>query len=77
MHYMKFLGLGIMVFAIGATVLFGQGNQEAAISHARESKLPTRKIGTKRLLLLKEPRNWSSATRPIWLRLCNSAPVFT
>src|SRR5436189_6428613 len=30
MHYMKFLGLGIMVFAIGATVLFGQGNQEAA-----------------------------------------------
>ena len=30
MHYMKLLGLGIMVFALGATVLFGQGNQEAA-----------------------------------------------
>src|SRR6266536_3545965 len=30
MHYMKLSGLGIMVFAMGATVLFGQGNQEAA-----------------------------------------------
>ena len=30
MHYMKLLGLGMMVFTIGATVLFGQGNQEAA-----------------------------------------------
>jgi tetratricopeptide (TPR) repeat protein len=30
MRYMKLLGLGIMVFAVGATVLFGQGNQEAA-----------------------------------------------
>src|SRR5438309_311846 len=30
MRYMKLLGLEMMVFAIGATVLFGQGNQEAA-----------------------------------------------
>jgi tetratricopeptide (TPR) repeat protein len=30
MRYMKLLGLGVMVFAIGATALFGQGNQEAA-----------------------------------------------
>ena len=30
MSYMKLLGLGIMVFAIGATLLFAQGNQEAA-----------------------------------------------
>jgi tetratricopeptide (TPR) repeat protein len=30
MHYMKLLGLEMMVLAIGATVLFGQGNQEAA-----------------------------------------------
>src|SRR2546430_6973485 len=30
MRYMKLSGLGIMVFALGATVLFGQGNQEAA-----------------------------------------------
>jgi tetratricopeptide (TPR) repeat protein len=30
MRYMKLLGLGMMVFTIGATVLFGQGNQEAA-----------------------------------------------
>jgi tetratricopeptide (TPR) repeat protein len=30
MRYMKLLGLGIMVFALGATVLFGQGTQEAA-----------------------------------------------
>ena len=30
MRYMKMLGLGIMVFTVGATVLFGQGNQEAA-----------------------------------------------
>src|SRR5438552_10759913 len=30
MRYMKFLGLGMMVFALGATVLFGQGNQEAS-----------------------------------------------
>jgi tetratricopeptide (TPR) repeat protein len=30
MRYMKWLGLEMMVFAIGATVLFGQGNQEAA-----------------------------------------------
>src|SRR5438105_12629253 len=30
MSYMKLLGLGIMVFAIGAAVVFGQGNQEAA-----------------------------------------------
>src|SRR5438045_5791178 len=30
MRYMKLSGLGIMVFAFGAAVLFGQGNQEAA-----------------------------------------------
>jgi tetratricopeptide (TPR) repeat protein len=30
MRYMKLLGLEMMVLAIGATVLFGQGNQEAA-----------------------------------------------
>src|SRR6476659_1885988 len=30
MHYIKLLGLGVMVFTIGATVLFGQGNKEAA-----------------------------------------------
>src|SRR5438132_5134960 len=30
MRYIKLLGLEMMVFAIGATVLFGQGNQEAA-----------------------------------------------
>jgi tetratricopeptide (TPR) repeat protein len=30
MRYMKLLGLEMMVFAIGAAVLFGQGNQEAA-----------------------------------------------
>ena len=30
MRYMKLLGLEMMVFAIGASVLFGQGNQEAA-----------------------------------------------
>src|SRR5207249_6502018 len=30
MRYMKLSGLGIMVFAIGAMVVFGQGNQEAA-----------------------------------------------
>jgi len=30
MRYMKLLGLEVMVFAIGATMLFGQGNQEAA-----------------------------------------------
>jgi tetratricopeptide (TPR) repeat protein len=30
MHYMKLLGLGMMVFVIGATLLFAQGNQEAA-----------------------------------------------
>jgi tetratricopeptide (TPR) repeat protein len=30
MRYMKWLGLEMMVFAFGATVLFGQGNQEAA-----------------------------------------------
>ncbi len=30
MRYMKLLGLEMMVFAIGATVLLGQGNQEAA-----------------------------------------------
>ncbi len=30
MRYMKLSGLGIMVFAIGAMVMFGQGNQEAA-----------------------------------------------
>ena len=30
MRYMKLLGLEIMVLAIGATVVFGQGNQEAA-----------------------------------------------
>ena len=30
MRYMKLLGLEMMVFAIGAMVLFGQGNQEAA-----------------------------------------------
>src|SRR5437870_5992427 len=30
MRYMKLLGFGMAVFAIGATVLFGQGNQEAA-----------------------------------------------
>ena len=30
MRYMKLLGLGIMIFAIGATVLFGQSTQEAA-----------------------------------------------
>jgi tetratricopeptide (TPR) repeat protein len=30
MRYMKLLGLGIMIFALGATVLFGQGSQEAA-----------------------------------------------
>ncbi|PYL88378.1 MAG: hypothetical protein DMF16_08505, partial [Verrucomicrobia bacterium] len=29
MRYIKLLGLEMMVFAIGATVLFGQGNQEA------------------------------------------------
>src|SRR5260370_15767535 len=32
MRYMKLLGLGTMVFAVGATVLFAQGNQEAANS---------------------------------------------
>jgi tetratricopeptide (TPR) repeat protein len=30
MRYMKLLGLEMMVLAIGAAVLFGQGNQEAA-----------------------------------------------
>ncbi|PYK85555.1 MAG: hypothetical protein DME40_17450 [Verrucomicrobia bacterium] len=30
MRYMKLSGLGIMVFAFGTAVLFGQGNQEAA-----------------------------------------------
>src|SRR6266480_865869 len=30
MRYMKLSGLGIMVFAFGAALLFGQGNQEAA-----------------------------------------------
>src|SRR5438552_19088175 len=30
MRYMKLSGLGLMVFAFGAAVLFGQGNQEAA-----------------------------------------------
>ena len=30
MRYIKLLGLKMIVFAIGATVLFGQGNQEAA-----------------------------------------------
>src|SRR5437016_1628835 len=29
MRYMKLSGLGIMIFAIGAMVVFGQGNQEA------------------------------------------------
>src|SRR5207248_8769831 len=29
MRYIKLLGLEMMVFAIGATLLFGQGNQEA------------------------------------------------
>ena len=30
MRYMKLSGLGVMVFVIGAALLFGQGNQEAA-----------------------------------------------
>ena len=30
MRYMKLLGLGMMVFSIGTTLLFAQGNQEAA-----------------------------------------------
>jgi tetratricopeptide (TPR) repeat protein len=30
MRYMKLLGLGMMVFVIGTTLLFAQGNQEAA-----------------------------------------------
>ena len=30
MRYIKLLSFGMMVFAIGTTVLFGQGNQEAA-----------------------------------------------
>jgi tetratricopeptide (TPR) repeat protein len=30
MRYMKSLGLGMVAFALGATVLFAQGNQEAA-----------------------------------------------
>ena len=30
MRYMKLLGLGMMVFVIGAALLFAQGNQEAA-----------------------------------------------
>src|SRR5205085_7053260 len=30
MRYMKLSGLGLIIFALGAMVVFGQGNQEAA-----------------------------------------------
>ena len=53
MHYMKLLGLEMMVFAIGATVLFGQGNQEAANLTREGIEASRRTIGTKRLPLLK------------------------
>src|SRR5438477_367025 len=72
MRYMKLSGLGLIVFALGAMVVFGQGNQEAANLTREGIEASKAKDGDKTLKL--DPNNQDAQQRKRFLDAKLHAP---
>jgi hypothetical protein len=77
MRYMKVWSLPIVGFAFAATMVLGQGNQEAAKLTREGIEASKAKDWDKAIAAFRKAAQLESTMPPIWPRRCSSALPFT